>query len=72
MDDRLAHAARNAIGADRLLALVSGSPAVHAVRCGASVTVDDLAILIFRCSVEGVRERMRQTCGPGCAGDPMT
>ncbi len=46
-DDRLVHAPRNAIGADRLLVLVSGSPAVYVVRCGASMTVDDPAMLSF-------------------------
>lgn len=66
------HAARNAIGADRLLVLVSGSPAVYAVRCGASMPVDDPAILRVRCSLEGVRERMRRTRGPGYAADPIT
>lgn len=72
VDDRLAYATRNAIGADCLLAIVSGHSVVRTVRCGKSMTVVDSAILSFRYSVEGVREGMRRACGPGCAADPIT
>ena len=72
VDDRLVPATCNAFCADHLLELVCGCSAVHAVRCSQSVTVVDLAALSFRCSVEGVRERLRRTCNPGCAAHPMT
>ncbi len=47
VDDRLAYAMWNAIGADRLLVIVSSHSVVRTVRCGESVTVVDPAILGF-------------------------
>jgi len=72
VDDRLMHVRCNAFGSDPLLELVCGCSAVHVVRCNKSVTVVDLAILSFRCSVEGERERLSRRGDPGCAADPTT
>lgn len=63
MDDRLVHAACNAIGADRLLALVSGSSVIRATRCGLSVAVVEPAIRCVRFSIEGLPGRVRWSCG---------
>lgn len=72
VDDRLARATCNAIGADRLLALVFSSSTVHTARCGLSMTVVGPAIRRLRFSIEGLPGRVRRSYGPGCARDSMS